>query len=442
MLPVILLKTEDIIMKKIMSVFLALIMLFSAVSALPAEAFAAAKTASVSSITAYNKELVVNIKKAKGTAGYQIQYAFNKKFKKAKTVTTKKTVVRLMKLKNKKKYFVRVRSYKKSGKKKKYSKWSKAKSAKTNSRLDDRYVKLLGEIYASGLYILREGSVSKAAWDYIGYNEFDEANSEYTLVDLDSNGIDELIISAFGTPSQLNAVYTLNKGRLSLVTAYSGSPYASLKGKVICTYGGVGATSNTTYEKLKKNSDKLKTVCTAYSSNGDYKLNGKSVSESEYTKKRNKYENAKLPKGWKKVSAVAVNSSAKSKPGKVAGVSVKLYVVNEKTNESAPLYMFDFPKVKGADGYQFAYGWSGDETYYSQTSGNKGKLYFVFSPEPSYINIRAYKYTAKGVVYGEWSSLFSTEGIDRNSLYKGSVVSKTFGGTSFDNTIKGYNKIL
>lgn len=69
------------------------------------------------------------------TTGYQIQYSTNKNFKKGnKTVTvknnktTKKTV---KKLKSKKPYYVRIRTYKTIGKTKYYSSWSKAKTVKT-----------------------------------------------------------------------------------------------------------------------------------------------------------------------------------------------------------------------------------------------------------------------------------------------------------------------
>ena len=72
--------------------------------------------------------------KASGATGYQIQYSASKYFVSSKTVTVKgattlsKTV---KKLKSGKKYYVRVRSLKKSGKKTYYSSWSKEKAVKT-----------------------------------------------------------------------------------------------------------------------------------------------------------------------------------------------------------------------------------------------------------------------------------------------------------------------
>ena len=74
-------------------------------------------------------------KQAKQTTGYQIQYSTDKKFKKkvkTKTVkSSKKTSLKITKLKKKAKYYVRVRTYKKVGKSKYYSTWSSVKSVKT-----------------------------------------------------------------------------------------------------------------------------------------------------------------------------------------------------------------------------------------------------------------------------------------------------------------------
>ena len=65
-------------------------------------------------------------------SGYEIQLATDKKFKKnKKTVTIKKQKTTVKKLKAKKKYYVRVRTYKIVNGKKVYSSWSKIKSVKT-----------------------------------------------------------------------------------------------------------------------------------------------------------------------------------------------------------------------------------------------------------------------------------------------------------------------
>lgn len=78
------------------------------------------------------RKLAVKWKKVKGVSGYQLQYSTDKKFKKArtKTVQTTKTAKTVKKLKSKKRYYVRVRAYKKVGGKTYYSKWSKVKAVK------------------------------------------------------------------------------------------------------------------------------------------------------------------------------------------------------------------------------------------------------------------------------------------------------------------------
>ena len=99
------------------------------------------KGTSIKSVSAAKKGFTVKYKKqATQTTGYQIQYATDKNFKKnKKTVTVKKnktTSVKVKKLKAKKKYYVRVRTYKNvkdtdGNAKKLYSSWSKTKTVKT-----------------------------------------------------------------------------------------------------------------------------------------------------------------------------------------------------------------------------------------------------------------------------------------------------------------------
>lgn len=85
-------------------------------------------------VTAAKKAVKVSWKQAKYVDGYQIQYATAKSFKKAKTTTVKKyktTSKTIKKLKAKKTYYVRIRTFKKVDGKKVYSSWSKVKKAKT-----------------------------------------------------------------------------------------------------------------------------------------------------------------------------------------------------------------------------------------------------------------------------------------------------------------------
>ena len=97
------------------------------------------KGTSVSKVKAAKKGFKVTWKKqATQTTGYQVQYSTSSKFKKAKTVTISKnktTSKSVSKLSAKKKYYVRVRTYKTvkiAGKSVNlYSGWSKAKSVTT-----------------------------------------------------------------------------------------------------------------------------------------------------------------------------------------------------------------------------------------------------------------------------------------------------------------------
>ena len=76
----------------------------------------------------------ISWKKVKNAKGYQIEYSTSSKFKKSKKITIKKakTTSRIIKkLKARKKYYVRIRTYIIVNGKKKYSDWSKKKSQKT-----------------------------------------------------------------------------------------------------------------------------------------------------------------------------------------------------------------------------------------------------------------------------------------------------------------------
>lgn len=93
------------------------------------------KGTSLKKLTAGKKSFTVKWKKqASQTTGYQIQYGLKKNFKGAKTYTVKKNKTvkaKIKKLKGKKKYYVRIRTYKTVKGKKYYSSWSKAKTVKT-----------------------------------------------------------------------------------------------------------------------------------------------------------------------------------------------------------------------------------------------------------------------------------------------------------------------
>ena len=93
-----------------------------------------APVTSIKAIKAKKRALIVGWKKAAGASGYILQYSTAKNFKKAKTLIvkggTKKAAV-IKKLKAKKYYFVRVRTYRNFNGTTLYSAWSKAKAKKT-----------------------------------------------------------------------------------------------------------------------------------------------------------------------------------------------------------------------------------------------------------------------------------------------------------------------
>ena len=121
-------------MKKITSILLSIIMIYSV--CFPITAFAAAlPTVGISSLSVKENTVTVKWKKKSKIKGYQIQYSTDSKFKKnKKSIKIKKaktTSKKISNLKESKKYYFRIRTYKSSNKKTRYSKWSKVKSIKT-----------------------------------------------------------------------------------------------------------------------------------------------------------------------------------------------------------------------------------------------------------------------------------------------------------------------
>lgn len=92
------------------------------------------KGTKMSGVKAAKKKIIVKWKKQdKKIKGYQIQYSTDKKFiakVKTKTVSKKKTSITLKKLKSKKTYYVRVRTYQNASGGKCYSAWSAKKKVK------------------------------------------------------------------------------------------------------------------------------------------------------------------------------------------------------------------------------------------------------------------------------------------------------------------------
>ncbi len=92
------------------------------------------KKTSIKKIKAKKKSLKITWKRIKGVKGYQIKYSLKKSFKKSKMITIKKPKVNsktIKKLKRRKKYYIKIRTYILYSGKKIYSAWSKTKSKKT-----------------------------------------------------------------------------------------------------------------------------------------------------------------------------------------------------------------------------------------------------------------------------------------------------------------------
>lgn len=93
------------------------------------------KSTSITSVSAGKKKFTVKwSKRTAQTSGYQVQYSTSSKFKSPKTKTVSgygKTSKTITDLKSKKKYYVRVRTYKTVNGTKYYSSWSKYKNITT-----------------------------------------------------------------------------------------------------------------------------------------------------------------------------------------------------------------------------------------------------------------------------------------------------------------------
>ena len=95
----------------------------------PAEKAVAPKKAVVKRVKALGKKKIkITVKKSsKQVSGYEVILSTKKNFKNAKKITTKKNVITVKKLKAGKKYFVKVRAFKKVGNKKIYGNYSTVK---------------------------------------------------------------------------------------------------------------------------------------------------------------------------------------------------------------------------------------------------------------------------------------------------------------------------
>ena len=130
--------------KKLLCVLLAVITVLSSLLIVPTSA-KSLKSTQITSVSILTTGIRIKWTAVKGVSGYQIQTARSKDFKKNKTTfKVAKPNASAKRLRNKdlkafkpyKRYYVRIRTYKKSGKKTIYSKWSAAKSFKTPNLIE------------------------------------------------------------------------------------------------------------------------------------------------------------------------------------------------------------------------------------------------------------------------------------------------------------------
>ena len=92
----------------------------------------------ISRLSVKGKTVTVKWKKQKKqVTGYQIRYSTKSNMKSSKTITISKKSTsskKISKLKKKKKYYIQIRTYKKVGKTKYYSNWSKKGIAKIGKK--------------------------------------------------------------------------------------------------------------------------------------------------------------------------------------------------------------------------------------------------------------------------------------------------------------------
>ena len=130
--------------KKLLCVLLAVVTVLSSLLIVPTSA-KSLKSTQITSVSILTTGIRIKWTAVKGVSGYQIQTARSKDFKKNKTTfKVAKPNASAKRLRNKdlkafkpyKRYYVRIRTYKKSGKKTIYSKWSTAKSFKTPNLIE------------------------------------------------------------------------------------------------------------------------------------------------------------------------------------------------------------------------------------------------------------------------------------------------------------------
>lgn len=137
------------------------------------------KGTTISSVSADVRSFVVKYKKqSTQTTGYQVQFADNSAFKSAttKTVSKNSTTTYRVNAKGNHKYYVRVRTYKKSGKTNYYSAWSKAQSVTTKT----------GLVFKQSKYTVYNGQY--IAFKFSGSAKLTWSTSNSKVATVDQNG--------------------------------------------------------------------------------------------------------------------------------------------------------------------------------------------------------------------------------------------------------------
>ena len=137
------------------------------------------KGTAISAVSAGVKSYTVKYKKqSTQTTGYQIQFADNSLFKSATTKTISKNLTTSYKVNagGNAKYYVRIRTYKKTGKTSYYSSWSKAKSVTTKTAL----------LFKQNKYTIYNGQYKK--FTFSGEDKLAWSTSNPQVATVDSDG--------------------------------------------------------------------------------------------------------------------------------------------------------------------------------------------------------------------------------------------------------------
>lgn len=137
-------------------VIFALSLCFTFVQPVQAAAKKPAKVTILSVKSSSAGKITIKWKKVSKAKGYQIAYSQNSEFKTQKTVKITGTSKTISGLSKGKKYYVRVRAYKKSGKTTKYGKWSSTKTVKVKKPSAK-------QIYAKAVSYYKKGKYKAAA---------------------------------------------------------------------------------------------------------------------------------------------------------------------------------------------------------------------------------------------------------------------------------------